>query len=915
MKTADDGRRGLAPVGATRGARLSEAAARPRARRAGQDRLGDPHGVLPGGPLHRELPDRLRRRGRGPPRSHPRRRPAGRKRTLRADADDDRSLCRAWCCEAAELRLARLVAGRLPQRPEASGRSAILPSAGARWAPICFHADDTEERRRARRRRRTATAGPSSRPARSAPSPATGSRRPRQSGLGARRPDPRRHLPRRRVARRSRSPAARTSASTSRSPRCRRTRRTWSRPQKGSTSRSPNEPAIALVIGYDHAPASRRTGRRCSDTLMLIRADPHDEDDLAALVPARPRRADLLQPGAAAVTTDRINSAYSRCGRRARSLTVKKLTGLPINYLITVNFHGFKEVVDKLGGVWMDVDRRYYNQNTGSAYDNYANINLQPGYQRLNGQQALDFVRFRHTDSDLYRVARQQEFVARVQASRSRANFSPFTRARASSNAITQQHRGRARAGASCSGEQVLKLRALRLRAAGRARVPGEDRRTSSAGYELPAPRPTTSRGGAEVPNPDVERRRPRTPPRSGRSSRRRRRRPSSVTVTVLNGNGVAGAAADASYLLGQRGYQTLLPPNNLRPNAPSPATSTRRSTTTRRRSGSKAAAVALQNLMQPADVAKLPRTPELLALDPGSMLLVVARPDVPRAIAAAPQQVVPKHQPAYVRFDASQAAPLLEPNVKKVAVPAADADRARAQLVPRHAARRQAGAPLLDRRQGTRRCASSSRPAANEYWGIEETDWTDAPVLADRSFRHGSAAASSTSTTPARTCTWSCCARARRDYWVVNTLLDSLSNETMLAIAKGLKPLTTGSRFARDGKAKIGIFGAGWVGLVTGACFAELGHEVVIRDVVPEKIDALARGEVPFHEEDVPELLERNAERLTFTLDVERRRRLRVPLRLRRHAADLLGRRRPLARLDGRRRAARADAAGRSSS
>src|SRR2546428_1193429 len=67
----------------------------------------------------------------------------------------------------------------------------------------------------------------------------------------------------------------------------------------------------------------------------------------------------------------------------------------------------------------------------------------------------------------------------------------------------------------------------------------------------------------------------------------------------------------------------------------------------------------------------------------------------------------------------------------------------------------------------------------------------------------------------------------------------------------------------------KVGIFGAGWVGLVTGACFAELGHDVVIRDVVPEKIDGLRRGAVPFHEEDVPVLLERNANRLTYTLDV----------------------------------------------
>jgi UDPglucose 6-dehydrogenase len=69
---------------------------------------------------------------------------------------------------------------------------------------------------------------------------------------------------------------------------------------------------------------------------------------------------------------------------------------------------------------------------------------------------------------------------------------------------------------------------------------------------------------------------------------------------------------------------------------------------------------------------------------------------------------------------------------------------------------------------------------------------------------------------------------------------------------------------------AKVGIFGAGWVGLVTGACFAELGHEVVIRDILPSKIEALRRGEVPFHEAEVPELLSRNSARLTYTLAVD---------------------------------------------
>jgi UDPglucose 6-dehydrogenase len=67
----------------------------------------------------------------------------------------------------------------------------------------------------------------------------------------------------------------------------------------------------------------------------------------------------------------------------------------------------------------------------------------------------------------------------------------------------------------------------------------------------------------------------------------------------------------------------------------------------------------------------------------------------------------------------------------------------------------------------------------------------------------------------------------------------------------------------------RVAVFGAGYVGLVTGACFAELGHDVVVRDVVAEKIDALRAGHVPIHEDGLAELLEANAERLVFTTDV----------------------------------------------
>ncbi len=68
---------------------------------------------------------------------------------------------------------------------------------------------------------------------------------------------------------------------------------------------------------------------------------------------------------------------------------------------------------------------------------------------------------------------------------------------------------------------------------------------------------------------------------------------------------------------------------------------------------------------------------------------------------------------------------------------------------------------------------------------------------------------------------------------------------------------------------ARVAIFGAGYVGLVTGACFADLGHEVVVRDVVPERIERLQDGEVPIYEPGLDEVLERSRDRISFTLDV----------------------------------------------
>ena len=72
------------------------------------------------------------------------------------------------------------------------------------------------------------------------------------------------------------------------------------------------------------------------------------------------------------------------------------------------------------------------------------------------------------------------------------------------------------------------------------------------------------------------------------------------------------------------------------------------------------------------------------------------------------------------------------------------------------------------------------------------------------------------------------------------------------------------------DEREPIGVVGAGWVGLVTAACFAELGHRVVVREIVPEKVEALQSGELSFYEPGLVELIEKNADRLTFTIQMD---------------------------------------------
>ncbi len=174
-------------------------------------------------------------------------------------------------------------------------------------------------------------------------------------------------------------------------------------------------PQTILLIGSDKRAkgAIDASGPPHSDTMLLVRLDPSQPDTTMVSVPR-----DLkvtIHPDHGTPTTQKINAAYSIGGAKLAVKTVKQVLGVKINHVIDINFTGFRDVVDYLGCIYVQVDRRYYHSNLGlGAGQTYAEINVQPGYQRLCDQDALAYVRFRHADTDLVRNARQQDFLRQI---------------------------------------------------------------------------------------------------------------------------------------------------------------------------------------------------------------------------------------------------------------------------------------------------------------------------------------------------------------------------------------------------------------------------------------------------------------------------------------------------------------------
>jgi LCP family protein required for cell wall assembly len=552
----------------------------------------------------------------------------------------------------------------------------------------------------------------------------------------------------------------------------------------------PKSAAIALVLGYDHRAGDGSAPSR-SDTMMLIRADPVT-NTISMLSFPRDLQVPIYCPakGGGPDTgygTGRINSAYAYCGLGGALETVRHLTNLPINYLIPINFLGFIGVVNKLGGVWLDVDRRYYNKNVGTSATDYANINLQPGYQHLTGKQALDFVRFRHTDSDLYRLARQQLFVgaARQQIAKTLG----LSTVLGIVNTITRNHYMEVERGGRAVNLSDIKKYASFAYNLPNGHVFQVKIQNITGENELSTDQSNVESAVQQFLNPDVGEASVQTATALGRRLPKKRRTipPKDVTLTVLNGNGVAGSASNASYLLGRKGYSTVTPPSGQPANAPNwkyfhskvyydPA----------RAATGKIAAQQVARSVGSADVEPLPAN--LQKLSNNALLTVIVGSTFHGELTPVVIPTAPVRQPPNVRRDPGATRSTLLALRKRVPF--------RLEY-PTFLER----ASNLDNGYGetpVRVYPLGGRPSVrltfktgyNEYWGIQESDWEDAPILGDKSLTQRVNGREFDLYYTGSHLHMVVLRDNGATYWVVNTLLDSLSNETMLAIARGLRPL-----------------------------------------------------------------------------------------------------------------------------
>jgi LCP family protein required for cell wall assembly len=544
-----------------------------------------------------------------------------------------------------------------------------------------------------------------------------------------------------------------------------------------------NAPAIALVIGSDLRAGDVAGGSR-SDTLMLVRIDPRTKYiSLLSL----PRDLYVTIPG---YGVDKINAAYSDGGYKLALKTVEDATGIKPNYLVTVDFKGFRDLVDKFHGVYVPVDQRYYHVNV-AGQDQYSQVDIPPGYQLLNGTNALAFARYRHTDSDFYRNARQQVFLhafsQRASSQLHGLGISQLTTLRDVAETVAKNVQVTGPSGppsvqtmielattAYAIKDRVITSR-LNATVAGDATnsyVQATPEAMRSAVFAFTHPesmRPPTNTLPGKTSGPKVPKFKPKVDP-------------TTTPLTTVNGNGTTGAAARGGAALGTWGYPVTVSMNA------APTFSFRQSVVYYR-PGDQQAATDVSDILGGA-VAK-PITAAYKAYASNGLVVVLGKSftgklahQASKSTGGLPSDVTRDSTTYRADFQAANGPanfPVLYPTVRQDA----------STFVP------WISSPIRTYRIAEAGGGTNSLYAywgyngiAGAYWGIEETKFTKAPILANPDQRrtldgrayqfyfngshihmvafidHGTA------------------------YWVQNTLRDDMSNADMIAIARSLKPV-----------------------------------------------------------------------------------------------------------------------------
>ncbi|MCB0879764.1 MAG: LCP family protein [Thermoleophilia bacterium] len=559
----------------------------------------------------------------------------------------------------------------------------------------------------------------------------------------------------------------------------------------------PGKPTNILMLGSDHRSGDGASDKR-SDTLLLVRLDPKRKT-ISMLSFPRDLWIDIPGHG-----KSKINDAYSLGGPALSVKTIKQLTGLDVNFVVDVDFKGFRGVVDAFNGIWVDVDQRYYVPPEAS----YMEIDLEPGYQLLDGRDALAFARHRHSDSDFHRIARQQLVLAGLKkqiAQSSKRNSIPtlfkvmkentqivagggdnvparviydYMRL-ATSLSSKDVYQVEFKGGIGTAGEasivtydpvELEKAVDAFLAPSKKAREETADQLVGKQQKPAAAPADTGKDDAAAAPAaPD----------------------PATISVKVLNGSGIAGVAGSMSSKLAAIGYK-------VDPNPSNADNSNYASTKVLYADDSaKPAAQALADRIPGASTgpkdASNPFSTQLLVIVgrtgtdvKGDATGPVGVDDGPSGDTTAEGNAVPEKQAADVYTDPNAAADeFLEVRNTRLPIMYPTVQPNGTHYEGAYGYRFSHGKTVEDAYR-----LVAKMPSGIDYWGVQGTTWANPPILDDPTrtvTRKGRTYRLYFNGTKLHLIAWR---QGAGTYWIANSVLDRLSNEDMLAIADGMKPL-----------------------------------------------------------------------------------------------------------------------------